>query len=96
MYIRGGYNVYPVEVENVLREHPKVALVGVIGIPDDVLGERGKAFVVAADPANPPTADELKAFVASRIADYKTPDVVEIKDELPLTSMFKVDKARLA
>jgi acyl-CoA synthetase (AMP-forming)/AMP-acid ligase II len=87
--------VYPVEVENVLREHPKVALVGVIGIPDEVLGERGKAFVVPADPSDPPTADELKAFVAERIADYKTPDVVEIRAELPLTSMFKVDKVRL-
>ena len=96
MYIRGGYNVYPVEVENVLREHPKVALVGVIGIPDEVLGERGKAFVVATDPSDPPTVEELKEFVASRIADYKRPDVVEIRDELPLTSMFKVDKAALA
>ena len=95
MYIRSGYNVYPLEVENVLREHPKVALVGVIGIPDEVLGERGKAFVVASDPADPPTSEELKSFVASRIADYKAPDIVEIRDELPLTSMFKVDKARL-
>jgi acyl-CoA synthetase (AMP-forming)/AMP-acid ligase II len=95
MYIRGGYNVYPVEVENVLREHPKVALVGVIGIPDDVLGERGKAFVVASDPADPPTAEELTSFVASRIADYKAPDVIEVRAELPLTSMFKVDKAAL-
>ncbi|MGH2795532.1 MAG: class I adenylate-forming enzyme family protein [Actinomycetota bacterium] len=96
MYIRGGYNVYPVEVENVLREHLKVALVGVIGFPDEVLGERGKAFVVPADASDPPTAEELKAFVADRIADYKTPDVVEIRAELPLTSMFKVDKAALS
>jgi acyl-CoA synthetase (AMP-forming)/AMP-acid ligase II len=95
MYIRGGYNVYPLEVENVLRSHPKVALVGVIGIPDRVLGERGKAFVVATDPANPPTAHELRSFVAERIADYKVPDVFEIRPELPLTSMFKVDKAAL-
>ena len=96
MYIRGGYNVYPIEVENVLREHPKVALVGVIGIPDEVLGERGKAFVVPADPSDPPTPEELRAFVSERIADYKTPDVVEIHAELPLTSMFKVDKGALA
>jgi acyl-CoA synthetase (AMP-forming)/AMP-acid ligase II len=96
MYIRGGYNVYPVEVENVLREHPKVALVGVIGIPDRVLGERGKAFVVPTDPADPPTIHELRTFVSERIADYKVPDVIEIRTELPLTSMFKVDKAALA
>jgi len=95
MYIRGGYNVYPVEVENVLREHPKVAIVGVIGIPDDVLGERGKAFVVASDPADPPSADDLRAFVVARIADYKAPDIIEIREELPLTSMFKVDKTAL-
>jgi acyl-CoA synthetase (AMP-forming)/AMP-acid ligase II len=95
MYIRGGYNVYPIEVENVLREHPKVALVGVIGIPDRVLGERGKAFVVPTDPAHPPTAHELRSFVAERIADYKVPDAFEIRSELPLTSMFKVDKAAL-
>ena len=95
MYIRGGYNVYPVEVENVLREHPKVALVGVIGIPDKVLGERGKAFVVPTDPKRPPTVHELRTFVSERIADYKVPDVFELRDELPLTSMFKVDKARL-
>jgi acyl-CoA synthetase (AMP-forming)/AMP-acid ligase II len=95
MYIRGGYNVYPIEVENVLREHPKVALVGVIGIPDPVLGERGKAFVVPTDPVHPPTAHELRTFVAERIADYKVPDVFEIRPELPLTSMFKVDKAAL-
>ena len=96
MYIRGGYNVYPVEVENVLREHPKVALVGVIGIPDPVLGERGKAFVVARDPADPPAAEELRSFVGARIADYKCPDAIELRTELPLTSMFKVDKAALA
>jgi acyl-CoA synthetase (AMP-forming)/AMP-acid ligase II len=95
MYIRGGYNVYPVEVENVLREHPKVALAAVIGIPDPVLGERGKALVVPADPADPPGVEELREFVAGRIADYKTPDVVEIRAELPLTSMFKVDKGAL-
>jgi acyl-CoA synthetase (AMP-forming)/AMP-acid ligase II len=95
MYIRGGYNVYPVEVENVLREHPKVSLVGVIAIPDPVLGERGKAFVVAADPADPPGIEELKTFVGARIADYKVPDIVEVREELPLTSMFKVDKSRL-
>jgi acyl-CoA synthetase (AMP-forming)/AMP-acid ligase II len=95
MYIRGGYNVYPVEVEAVLHEHPKVDLVAVIGVPDDVFGERGTAFVVPADPADPPSADELRAFVASRVADYKAPDEVRIRAELPLTSMYKVDKHAL-
>jgi len=94
--VRGGYNVYPVEVENVLREHPKVGLVAVIGVPDEVLGERGQAYVVPSDPTDPPGADELKHFVAERIADYKTPDFVEVRAELPLTSMFKVDKQSLS
>ena len=68
MYIRGGYNVYPVEVEDVLREHPRVALVAVIGVPDDMLGERGRAIVVAN--GDPPTLDDLRQWVCARIADY--------------------------
>src|SRR5205807_565169 len=96
MYIRGGYNVYPVEVEAVLHEHPKVELAAVIGLPDEVFGERGTAFVVPADPSAPPTEEELRAFVGQRIADYKAPDTVVIADELPMTPMFKVDKRALA
>ena len=95
MYIRGGYNVYPVEVENVLAEHPKVALAAVIGVPDEVFGERGTAFVVPANAADLPTQEELRTFVAERIADYKAPDNVVLRGELPMTSMFKVDKRAL-
>lgn len=94
MYIRGGYNVYPVEVEAVLREHPKVAQVAVIGVPDDVLGERGRAVVVPEGAA--PTLDELRAWVTARIADYKAPDELDVRAELPMTAMFKVDKQALA
>ncbi|MGZ4214075.1 MAG: class I adenylate-forming enzyme family protein [Actinomycetota bacterium] len=94
MYIRGGYNVYPVEVEAVLREHPKVAQVAVIGVPDEVLGEHGRAVVVPVSDA--PTLDELRAWVAARIADYKAPDELDVRDELPMTAMFKVDKQALA
>lgn len=93
MYIRGGYNVYPLEVENVLRLHPAVSQVAVIGVPDEVLGERGCAFVVAAGTAPDPA--ELKMFVAERLADYKVPEVVEFRPELPMTSMLKVDKRAL-
>jgi len=80
----------------VLQEHPKVRLAAVIGIPDDVLGERGAAFVVPADGANPPTPKELRDFVTARIADYKAPDAVEIRPALPMTAMYKVDKAALS
>ena len=96
MYIRGGYNVYPVEVEAVLAEHPQVAQAAVVGVPDPVLGERGVAFLVPRDAGRPPDADEVRAFVGRHIADYKVPDRVVVCGELPLTPGMKVDKAALA
>jgi acyl-CoA synthetase (AMP-forming)/AMP-acid ligase II len=95
MYIRGGYNVYPLEVEHVLSEHAGIERVAVLGHAAPTIGEIGVAFVVPADPAAPPTRDELRAWCRGRLADYKAPDRVEIVDELPLTSMLKVDKAAL-
>jgi len=95
LYIRGGYNVYPLEVENVLSEHPGVARVAVVGTPAPVIGEIGVAFVVPADPARPPTRDALRAWTRDRLADYKAPDQVEIVSELPLTAMLKIDRDAL-
>ncbi|HVY10846.1 MAG TPA: class I adenylate-forming enzyme family protein [Mycobacteriales bacterium] len=95
MYIRGGYNVHPLEVENLLATHPAVDRAAVVGVPADVIGEIGVAFVVPADPAHPPTLAEVRAFVASHLADYKCPDQVEIVDALPLTAMLKIDKPTL-
>ncbi len=95
MYIRGGYNVYPVEVEHVLAEHPDVEQVAVIGAPAPVLGEIGVAFVVAAPGRAAPALGELRAWCRARLADYKAPDRIEVVGALPLTSMMKVDKARL-
>jgi len=95
MYIRGGYNVYPVEVEAVLGEHPRIAQAAVVGVPDPVLGERGLAYVVPRDAEGPPDPDEVRAFVARHIADYKVPDRVVVCAELPLTPGMKVDKAAL-
>ncbi len=96
MYIRGGYNVYPVEIEAVLGEHPAIAQAAVVGVPDEVLGERGVAFLVPRDPASPPDPDEVRAFVAQRIADYKVPDRIVVCADLPLTPGLKVDRAALA
>ncbi len=96
MYIRGGYNVYPAEVEAALAEHPSVARVAVVGVPDPVLGEVGVAFVVAVPGAAVPTLDGLRAWCCDRLADYKAPDRLELVDDLPLTSMLKVDKRVLA
>jgi acyl-CoA synthetase (AMP-forming)/AMP-acid ligase II len=95
MYIRGGYNVYPLEVENVLAEHPGVGRVAVVGLPAPVIGEIGAAFVVPVDVSRPPELSELRALVASRLADYKAPDRLEIVTELPVTAMLKIDKNAL-
>lgn len=95
MFIRGGFNVYPGEIEDLLARHPKVARVAVVGLPDDVFGEIGWAYVVPRDAAHPPTLAELRAWVGAELASFKRPDGVTIVDELPLTPMFKVDKRAL-
>jgi acyl-CoA synthetase (AMP-forming)/AMP-acid ligase II len=98
LYIRGGYNVYPAEVEAVLGAHPAVEQVAVVGAPDPVLGEIGVAFVVAPE-AGAVDEDallaELRATASRSLADYKAPDRVVIIDALPVTSMMKVDKRAL-
>ncbi|HEX3790926.1 MAG TPA: class I adenylate-forming enzyme family protein, partial [Pseudonocardiaceae bacterium] len=95
LYIRGGYNVYPVEVENVLSEHPGVSKVAVVGTSAPVIGEIGVAFVVPVEVGRPPGRDELRAWTKGRLADYKAPDQVRIVAELPLTAMLKVDRESL-
>jgi acyl-CoA synthetase (AMP-forming)/AMP-acid ligase II len=95
MYVRGGYNVYPAEVEAVLGEHPAVDRAAVVGLPAPVLGDVGWAFVVPV-PGATVDPDELKAWCRDRLADYKAPDHVRVVDDLPLTSMLKVDKRALA
>ena len=95
MYIRGGYNVYPLEVENVLLEHPDVSEVAIVGAPAAVIGEVGVAFVVPVDPAAPPTSEELVEWVRTHLADYKAPDEIRFLDALPRTRMFKIDKEPL-
>ena len=94
-YIRGGYNVYPAEVEEVLALHPTVARAAVVGVPDDVLGEIGVAVVVA-EAGAVPDLQELRAHCARALSDYKAPDALAVVDELPLTPMMKVDPGRLA
>jgi len=99
LYIRGGYNVYPAEVEGALGDYPGVDQVAVVGLPDPVLGEVGVAFVVPS-PGGGLDPDELLAGLRSAaratLADYKAPDRVVVLDRLPLTSMMKVDKRALA
>lgn len=96
MYVRGGYNVYPMEVEAVLAAHPSVADVAIAPRPDDVMGEVGVAVVVPRDGAAAPTLDELTSFAADRLARYKLPEAVVVADALPLTAMEKLDRRALA
>jgi acyl-CoA synthetase (AMP-forming)/AMP-acid ligase II len=96
MYIRGGYNVYPAEVEAVLGAHPGVREVAVVGLPDPVLGEIGAAFVVPLPGAPVPELVDLRRLSAARLADYKGPDRLIVVDQLPLTAMAKVDKRALS
>jgi acyl-CoA synthetase (AMP-forming)/AMP-acid ligase II len=95
MYIRGGYNVYPAEVEAVLALHPAVRSVSVVGTPAARIGEIGVAFVVPADAGKPPGLDELRELVRSELADYKAPDRLEIIEQLPANSLLKTDKNAL-
>ncbi|GIH95145.1 long-chain fatty acid--CoA ligase [Planobispora siamensis] len=94
LIIRGGYNVYPREVEEVLYTHPAVAEAAVIGVPDVRLGEEVKAFA-ALKPGASATAEELIAHCRDRMAAYKYPRQVEIRDTLPKTANGKIAKLDL-
>ncbi|WP_040778752.1 class I adenylate-forming enzyme family protein [Nocardia pneumoniae] len=94
MFVQGGFNIYPVEVENVLTAHPAVVMAAGVGVPDPVLGEIGRYYVVLAPGAETAEGD-LKAFCAARIADYKVPKEIMIREELPLTPAGKIQKSSL-
>ncbi|QBI20708.1 long-chain fatty acid--CoA ligase [Egibacter rhizosphaerae] len=95
MYVSGGENVYPAEVEAVLDANPAVADVAVVGVPDDRWGEAGLAAVVPA-PGAAPDPDDLRAHCATSLARFKVPRDVVLVDELPYSSMNKVMKGELA
>ena len=92
--ISGGFNVYPIEVENVLAEHPAVAEAAVIGLRHERWGEAVHAVVVA-EPGAAVTASELAAFCSGRIAAYKSPKSIEFTDALPRTPVGKIAKSVL-
>jgi acyl-CoA synthetase (AMP-forming)/AMP-acid ligase II len=95
MFIVGGFNAYPAEIEGFLLEHPAVAQAAVIGVPDERLGQVGKAFIVREDDADAITGDELIAWSRDRMAGFKVPRFVEFLDELPLNATGKVMKDKL-
>jgi len=89
---RGGENISSVLIEKTLREHPSVAEAAVIGIPDPVLGQEVKAFIVRKATV---TADELRAFAADRLARFQVPRLWEFRDSLPKTPSQRVEKYKL-
>jgi acyl-CoA synthetase (AMP-forming)/AMP-acid ligase II len=95
LILRGGANVYPAEVERVLRRDPRVADCAVLGAPDPRLGERVVAAVQLAAGADA-TAEELQTHCATQLARYKVPEDVRFVATLPRNAMGKVEKRRLA
>jgi acyl-CoA synthetase (AMP-forming)/AMP-acid ligase II len=91
MFINGGFNCYPAEIESIMREHPEIAQVAVIGVPDERMGEVGMAFVVPA-PGTTPKPDAILAWCKANMANYKVPRYVELLDALPMNAMGKVTK----
>jgi len=94
MYIAGGFNCYPAEIENMMAAHPAIAQVAVVGVPHERLGEVGKAFIVprAGESVDP---DEIIAWCREQMANYKVPRYVEAIDALPMNPSGKVMKFKL-
>ena len=95
MFIVGGFNAYPAEIEGFLLEHPAVAQAAVIGVPDERLGQVGKAFIIVKDGKTAVSGDKLIAWSRERMAGFKVPRFVEFVDALPLNATGKVMKDRL-
>jgi fatty-acyl-CoA synthase len=94
MYISGGENIFPVEIEEILYKHKAIALAAVIGIPDEKWGEVGKAFLTL-KPNHSVTTEELRDYLLNNLAKYKVPKVFEIRNELPLSAAGKILKREL-
>jgi long-chain acyl-CoA synthetase len=95
MIISGGFNVYPSIIEGAIYEHPDVAEVIVIGIPDPHRGQAAKAFVTLRPGAPPLTLDALRAFLADKIGRHEMPAALELRDALPRTAVGKLSKKEL-
>ncbi len=94
MFIVGGFNAYPAEIEKIMMNHPSISQVAVVGVPDDRLGEVGRAFVVPR-PGEAIDADELIAWCRENMANFKVPRSIELRTELPLNASGKVLKYAL-
>jgi fatty-acyl-CoA synthase len=94
MYISGGENVFPVEIEELLFKHPAIDLAAVIGVPDDKWGEVGKVFLTL-KPGQKLSTEEIKNYLTERLARYKIPKYFEIRDSLPTSATGKILKREL-
>lgn len=96
MYVRGGYNVFPAEVEAALASHPGVADVVVVPRPDPVMGDVGVAVVVPVDRDAPPALADLRSHLNGVLSAHKHPEAVRVVEAIPLTAMAKVDRRAMA
>jgi acyl-CoA synthetase (AMP-forming)/AMP-acid ligase II len=94
MFIMGGFNCYPAEIEKLMFAHEEIAQVAVIGIPDERMGEVAMAFVVPM-PGSEPSPEAIIAWCRENMANYKVPRRVELVAELPTNAMGKVTKFAL-
>jgi len=94
MYISGGENVYPVEIEELLFKHPAIDLAAVIGVPDEKWGEVGKAFITIKQ-GEEVTTNEIKDYLVDRLTKYKVPKYFEIRESLPTSATGKILKREL-
>jgi bile acid-coenzyme A ligase len=95
LILSGGANVYPAEVESALADHPAIADVVVIGLPDPEWGQRVHAIIAPVDADAPPTAQDVIAYAKQRLAAYKVPKTVEVVAEIPRTAATKVSRSAL-
>ncbi|MFF2445661.1 AMP-binding protein [Neobacillus sp. NPDC058068] len=95
LIIRGGVNIYPIEVENLLKEHPKIGNVSVIGLPDEYWGEQVAAIIIPKSHANKPTEEELTEYCKANMASYKRPRFWFFVNEFPTTAAGKIQKFKL-
>ncbi len=96
MFIRGGYNVYPLEVEAVLSDHPGIADIALVPRPDPVMGEIGVAVVIPADHDDPPTLESVREFGTDQLAHYKLPEAIRVVETFPRNASDKTDRRVLA
>jgi long-chain acyl-CoA synthetase len=95
MILSGGFNVFPRTIEEAIYEHPAVAEVTVIGIPDAYRGQSAKAFIAVKPGARPFTFEELKSFLSDKLAKYEMPVAIEFRASLPKTPVGKLSKKEL-